>query len=182
MLISVCQGTFADAVRLSSRCNTNCKLHTDEGDGCFFGFAFEGFCAFVLRGCNVIATRCKVFAFSFVRCYCLRVGALVCAFALFFGCLFAVCAAFYAFAILCPPCALSRVYVACIAAAFGLQITVFLCAPSSEIQRPGGAKMGGGQGDKPPPPPWVRFIVCGVLPRPAAVFPLLNNCGRRRGQ
>ena len=63
MLISVCQGTFADAVRLSSRCNTNCKLHTDEGDGCFFGFAFEGFCAFVRRGCNVIATRCKVFAF-----------------------------------------------------------------------------------------------------------------------
>ena len=31
----------------------------------------------------IIATRCKVCAFSFVRCYCLRVGALVCAFALF---------------------------------------------------------------------------------------------------
>lgn len=83
MLISVCQGTFADAVRLSSRCNTNCKLHTDEGDGCFFGFAFEG-CLRVRSPWVLLlqpAANCALFAF--VRCYCFCVGALVCACTLF---------------------------------------------------------------------------------------------------
>ena len=60
-------------------------------------------------------------------------------------------------------------------------LLLFLCPLRPEIQRLGGAKMEGSRGTSPPPP-WVRFIVGGVLPRPAAVFPLLNNCGRRRGR
>ena len=57
MLISVCQGTFNGASAFLSRCNTNCKLHSDEGDGRLPFLLSRAVCAFV-------------------RCYCLRVGAL----------------------------------------------------------------------------------------------------------
>ena len=107
-----------------------------------FRFCFRGL--FVVRSPWVLllqpAANCSLFAF--VRCYCLRVGALVCACTLFEAALFAVCAAFIAFAILCPPCTLSRVYVACIAASFVLP-------PFGESTR-GGAKMEEQHGNKPP--------------------------------
>ena len=51
---------------------------------------------------------------------------------------------------ICPPCTLSRVYVACIESAFGLcNITVFLCSLRSENQRLRGAK-DGSRGTKAP--------------------------------
>ena len=42
MLIQYFKGRSPMLSAFLSRCNTKCKLHTDEGDGCFFGFAFEG--------------------------------------------------------------------------------------------------------------------------------------------
>ena len=82
MLISVCQGTFNGASDFLWHCNTNCKLHTDEGHG-RLPFLLSRAFARSFAVAAIIATRCKGCAFSFVRCYCLRVGALVCAFALF---------------------------------------------------------------------------------------------------
>ena len=172
MLISVCQGTFADAVRLSSRCNTNCKLHTDEGDGCFFGFAFEGFCAFVRRGCNVIATRCKGCAFAFVRFCFVRFRA-VC------GCLFAVCAAFIAFAILfhlARFCAFMWLVLYCSSVCcslFGAPSVRRFNEPEGQIWMTAGDKPTAAVG---------AFIAYASLLCPAAVFPREGNCGRRRGQ
>lgn len=78
MLISVCQGTFNGASACLWRCNTNCKLHSDEGRGRLPFLLSMAVCAFVRRGCNFIATRCKGCAFAFVRCYCLRVVVRVC--------------------------------------------------------------------------------------------------------
>ena len=118
MLISVCQGTFNGASAFLSRCNTNCKLHSDEGDGRLPFLLSRAVCAFV-------------------RCYCLRVGALVCACTLFeavylpFAWLllllqyFAHLARFRAFMWL-----FLQPY----------KITVFLCALRAENQRLGGAK------------------------------------------
>ena len=177
MLISVCQGSFNGASAFLWHCSSNCKLHTDEGRVCLPFLLSKAF-ARSFAVVAVIAARCKGCAFCrrslllFARgCACVRLHAV-------FGCLFAVCAAFSAFAILCPPCALSRV----LWLVLQPRLQPLLCALRSEIQRLGGAKMGGGQrGDKPPASVGA-FIGCGVLPRPAAVFPLLNNCGRRRGR
>ena len=105
-------------------------------------------CVRSLRSLLFVRVRCKGCVFSFVRCYCLRVGALVCACTLFE-------AVFVPFALLF----LLLQYFARLARfrAFMWRLLQprllqpLLCALRSEIQRLGGAKDGGGQrGDKPP--------------------------------
>lgn len=94
----------------------------------------------------IIATRCKVCAF------CLRsllLFARGCAFALARCLRLFICRlrCFYAFAILCTPCTLSRVHVACIAAAF--VAASFVLPPFGESTTRRG-KGGGTAGGKPP--------------------------------
>ena len=102
-----------------------------------------------LRSLLFVRVRCKGCAFClrslllFARgCACVRFRAV-------FGCLFAVCAAFSAFAILCPPCALSRV----LWLVLQPRLQPLLCSLRSEIQRLGGAKIGGGTAGGQAPPP-----------------------------
>ena len=183
MLISVRQGSSADAVRLSRHCNTNCKLHTDEGHGCFSG-AFEGFCVRSFRYLLFVQDAAKGALFAFVRCYCLRVVVRVCVLrvrgcACLHACtLFAlVCACTLFVAVYLPFARLSLllqyfVHLARFRAFMWLflqplLLQPLLCTPRSEIQRLGGAKIG--SSGTSPPPPWVRFIVCASRPRPAAI-------------
>lgn len=58
--------------RFSGHCNTNCKLHTDEGDVCF-SVAFEGCLSFVRRGC------CYFNALQIVRLFLPSFAVIVCA-------------------------------------------------------------------------------------------------------
>lgn len=116
--------------------------------------------------------------FAFVRCYCLRVGALVCACTLFE-------AVYLPFALLLL---LLKYFVHlarfCAFMWLVLQprlLQPLLCSLRSENQRAEGQRWRNSRGTSPPPP-WVRFIVCGVRPRLAAVFRRQGNYARRRGQ
>lgn len=144
MLISVCQGTFNGAPAFLWRCSTNCKLHSDEGHG-RLPFLLSMAFARSFAVAAIIATRCKWCAFSFVRCYCLRVCALVCAFALFEAVYLPFARLLLLLQYICPPCTLSRVYVDCIAAAFLAAYFVLPPFGESTTRRGKGGGTAGGQ-------------------------------------
>ena len=82
MLISVCQGTFNGAHAFQGTAVQTANFIQMKG-ACVCRFCFRRL--FVVRSPWVLllqpAANCSLFAF--VRCYCLRVGALVCACTLF---------------------------------------------------------------------------------------------------
>ena len=84
MLISACQGTFNGASAFLWHCNTNCKLHSYEGHGRLPFLLSRAVCVRSFAVAAMLLQRAaKGALFVFFCCYCLRVGALVCAFALF---------------------------------------------------------------------------------------------------
>ena len=130
----------------------------------FAVFAFEGFCAFVrFVPCCSFGYASKGALFAVVRCYCLRVGALVCACTLFeavfcrlrgFFCFCNTLHTLHAFARLCGfSCS---------------RVCSLFCAPSvRRFNDSEGQRMEASWTSHPPP--WVRFIVCASRPRPAAI-------------
>ena len=117
MLISVFQGTFNGAHAFHGTAVQTANFIQMKG-ACVCRFCFRGLLRSFASFPAICLGRCKGCAFCrrslllFARgCACVRLHA-VC------GCFCAVCTAFFAFAILCPSCTLSRVYVAFLAAAF----------------------------------------------------------------
>ena len=163
MLISVCQGTFNGASACLWHCNTNCKLHSDEGHGRLPFLLSRAVCVRSLRSLLFVRDAAKGALFAFVRCYCLRVGALVCACTLFE----AVFLPFARLFLLLQYFAHLARFRAFMWLFLQPRLQPILCSLRSEIQRLGGAKIG--SSGTSPPPPWVRFIVFGVLQRPAAI-------------
>lgn len=144
MLISVCQGSSADAVRLSLalkyKFQTSFRWRARMLFGCFRRlFAFVRFVT-----CYLFRTLQRVRflpSFAVIVCAWVRLCALARCFWLF------ICRlrGFYCFCSTLPACTLSRVYVACIAAAFCLcNIKVFLCSLHSESQRAEGQRITAG--------------------------------------
>lgn len=110
MLISVCQGSSADAIRFSLalqyKLQTSFRWRARMLFGCFRRLlrvrSFASLPAVRLVRCKGCAFCLRSLLLFARGCACVRLHAVWC-------CLFAVCAAFIAFAILCPPCTLSRV-------------------------------------------------------------------------
>ena len=146
MLIQYVKGRSPMLSACRCRCNTNCKLHSDEGDGCF-SVAFEGCLSFVRRGCNYcnalqIVRFCRRLLLLF-----LRVGALACACTLFeavflpFARLLLLLQYFARRAHFRASCGLYCSRVCC----------SLFCAPSvRKFNEAEGQRMDGQQGDKPP--------------------------------
>ena len=145
MLISVFQGTFNGAHAFQGTAIQIANFIQMKG-ACVCRFCFRWL--FVVRSlcAAVISTRCKLFAFAVVRCYCLRVGALVCACTLFE-------AVYLPFARLLCFCS-TFVRLARFSAFMWLVLQPrlwqpILCALRADIQRLGGAKIDESRGTSP---------------------------------
>ena len=169
--------TFQRCTRFSWHCNTNCKLHTDEGRVCLPFLLSRAVCVrspWLQCYCNALQRVRFLPSFAVIVCAWVRLCALSRCLRLF------ICRlrGFYCF------CS-TFVRLARFRASCGLYCSRFccslFCAPSVRIFNASEGQRKEAWGTSPPPP-WVRFIVCASRPRLAAVFPLLNNCGRRRGR
>lgn len=148
MLISVFQRPFNGASAFLWHCSSNCKLHTDEGRGRLPSLLSMAFARSFAVAAMLLQRAAKCSLFAFVRCYCLRVGALVCAFALFE----AVFVPFARLLFLLQYFVHLARFRAFMWLVLQPSLQPLLCTPRSEIQRLGGAK--DNSRVESPPPPW----------------------------
>lgn len=145
---SVCQGTFNGASAFLWHCNTNCKLHSDEGRG---GLPFLLSRAVCVRSpwlqcyCNALQRVRFLPSFAVIVCAWVRLCALARCLRLFICRLRGFLLLLQYFARL----ARFRAFMWLVLQPRLLQ--PLLCALRSEIQRPGGAKDGGTAGGQAPP-------------------------------